>query len=155
MQQSTLMECVSRVKGTSIESRGTGVCVFRVALIGLCFVGGGNMEDAPSAARVYYSNVEQILVVDMPAGLNIRSIFLLLLFTSPFLAFAKPLTLSAPSSLSLFSLESQPCSPRLPSPYVLRAPAFLSTCDPPTPEERSCYRERDSATCNNELPSNR
>lgn len=60
--------------------RGAGVQngerVFRVALIGLCFVGGagGCPGSTSSAARVYYSNVEQISVVDMPAGLNIRSI---------------------------------------------------------------------------------
>lgn len=91
--KSPVMECVSRVKGTSIENRGgearRWACVFRVALIGLCFVGGGTggcSGSTSSAVRVYYSNVEQISVVDMPVGLNIRSIlsstFSSLLFVS-------------------------------------------------------------------------
>lgn len=45
------------------------VCVFRVALIGLCFVrgaAGGCPTGTSSPVRVYYSNVEQISVVDTP-----------------------------------------------------------------------------------------
>lgn len=43
------------------------MCIFRVALIGLCFVrgaAGGYPTGTSSPVRVYYSNVEQISVVD-------------------------------------------------------------------------------------------
>ena len=147
--KSPVMECVSRVKGrTSIENRWRstpgGRCVFRVALIGLCFVGGGTggcPGSTSSAVRVYYSNVEQISVVDMPdPGLNIRSIPSRppSLSLSPSPLFVSPSSSRQPSipppshrglvssSLSLSVFSRTLADPYVP-PRASRATAFLLT----------------------------